>query len=212
MIKLEAKNFQPIFKISSSILNNKSLICNAVEPTFTGLLLPSLLVTYGPPLIANSVYKRFDLTAESLIIFGIGFLLSLLFHNCSWIMFILKEVPHVSKFFNLVDLKNSKENTFYLLAWCITADLCRYCIKKLVKQEKLQMEMKFLINIVSLYSGIFLMRKYNLNDYYVVVVANLVPLLTASIFSLLKIQTVDECAEKKKVKSSPKKRKTKKTQ
>lgn len=175
-----------VFSIAGNILTTKNLVEEGISPTITELLLPSLLLSFGPKLIANTIYTRYHLTAESIILYAVGFVLSVFLYSNSFVMFLLREVPHVSKFFSLVDLKNSKENTFLLLSWNITSNLAQICLKSFVFKKKLKIKIEELLNMVFVYGGIVFLRHYHLHDYYVIVVANIIPIMYKAIEAIVK--------------------------
>lgn len=215
LANLDKKRIVPFFRMSSIILNTESLVGENTKPSIHDHLLPSLITTFGPPLIANSIYHKFHLTMESVVIYFASFLLSLVISKNRYFMVLIREVPYVSKFFGLMELKNSKEDMFYVIAWNVTNDLARICLKKLVKQEKLTISFKSIFNIFVLYGGMILIKNHGLGDYYIILVANLVPLLYACFEALfLKAEVVqinkeqpinEKIEEKRKSKSSTKK-------
>lgn len=202
----------PLFKIASVILSSNSLIGTKIRPSFYDLFLPSLLVTFLPPLIANSIYCRFKLTLDGLMTYGIGFILSIVVCRNKFLISLLSEIPHISKLFSLIEMKNSKEDIYTLIAWNITCDVIRTALKKFIKGESLQIKSSFLTNIIISNCGVVFLRMYNLSDYYVIIIANLLPLLAALLFSLgeeeIKIIQQEEGISKKSSDKMKKKTKT----
>lgn len=182
---LKKERIFSLFKIASIILNTESLVDSGFQPSITELLLPSLLTTFGPPLIANSIYHRFHFTVESLVIYLLGFLLSLSVYKNRILMELIREVPHISKIYSLIELKNDKNDIFYLISWVITNDLAGVCLKKLIKQENLSITKKYIFKNISLYGGIIFLRKYNYSDYCVIILANIFPAIYSVIETLM---------------------------
>lgn len=173
----ERETFDYVFSIVNNIICTKKLIETGINPKITDLLLPSLIVNFGPPLIANSIYVKYHLTSDKLILYFAGFLLSTLVYSNNFIMFILAEVPVISRFFSLVKLKNSTQDTFKLISWQIASNLARICLLNLVMKKKLKIKMREIANMIFMYGGVVILRVYSLNDYYTIVIANIVPIL-----------------------------------
>lgn len=175
-----------VFSIASTILTTKSLIDGGIEPVVSELILPSLILSFGPSLIANTLAPKYQLTYDALILYAIGFSISLVVYSNNFIMFFLNEVPHISKFFSLVSLKNSKEDTFSLMTYKITAKLAGIFLNNLVLKKRQKIKMEEILSIFFTYSGIIYLRYYNYKDYYIIVIANIVPLVAKAIDCLNK--------------------------
>ncbi|ELA42541.1 uncharacterized protein VICG_00293 [Vittaforma corneae ATCC 50505] len=186
-LKVGTESFEPIFSIASTILKTKSLIDEGTDPIFTELLLPHLATTFGPPLIANAIYPRFKFSQRDLVVYLIGFILSLFVHSNSFLMFFIKEVPYVSRFFSLVKMKNSTEDTFLMFCWVITCDIAGQFISKLTFKKKFKVKTLDLLKMVVVYGGVLALRQYRMPDYYVIVVANIVPLSIKAVEYLKKV-------------------------
>lgn len=195
-LKVGTKSFEPIFAIAGAILKTKSLIDEGIDPVFTELLLPHLATTFGPPLVANSVYPRFKFSQCDLITYFIGFALSLFVHSNNFLMFVIKEIPYVAKFFSLVKIKNSTEDTFLMFCWVITCDIAGQFISKLTLKKKLKIKALDLLKMMVVYGGVLALRQYNMPDYYVIVVANIVPLSIKAVEYLKRVPSMKiKCAE-----------------
>ncbi|KAM0680918.1 hypothetical protein GINT2_000700 [Glugoides intestinalis] len=180
-IKLHFDSFGPFFSITSAILNTKSLVREGIDPSISELLLPHLITSFGSSLLTNTLFPRFVLSKKDLALYFTGFILSLFVHSSDFIMFFLNELPHFSKFFSLVKLKNSPEDTFKILSWVITNKIIGICLNKLVLKKKLKIKMEELFSIIFTYTGIGLLKMYNMNDYYVIIFANIVPLSSKAV-------------------------------
>jgi len=165
-----------VFTVAGIVLKTRSLISDGVAPTLTELLLPHLVTTFGPPLIANSVYRRFHPTAAGLAVYTFGFVLSLLVQSSRTLMFVIREIPHISRFFSLVSLKNTKDNVSEAFGWAITADFAGQFLSKVVLKKSFRVKVSDLVKTATTYGGVFLLREYEMPDYMVIVVANMVPL------------------------------------
>lgn len=188
----DIQKIAPLFSISSTILNTKLLIDSGIEPTLTELLLPSLVMTYGPPLFANSLYSRYEMTLQSVSLYAIGFILSIFIYSNNFLMFFIEEVPYISKLFSLVKLKNSTEDTFSMMSWVISRDIARICIRSLVLRKRLRMKTVDMLSMAVAYGGMLFLRKYGLRDYYVIVVAGIAPL------TIKAIESIRECKSEQK--------------
>lgn len=175
-IKLGMTSLEPAFSISNSILKTKQFIDEGIDPSFSELLLPHLATTFGPPLIANSVYSRFKFTQRDLLIYAVGFVLSLFLHSNSYLMYFINEVPYISKFFSLIRIKNSAENTFSMFCWIITCEIAGMLISKSILKKKLKIKTSDIMKMIVTYGGVFILRIYSMPDYYVIIVANIMPL------------------------------------
>lgn len=175
-IKLHFNSFGPLFSITGAILNTQSLVSEGIEPSISELLLPHLITSFGSSLLTNTLFPHFVLSKKDLALYFTGFILSLFVHSSEFIMFFINELPHFSKFFSLVKLKNSTGDTFKTLSWAITNKIIGICLNKLVLKKKLKIKMEELFSIIFTYSGIALLRMYKMNDYYVLIFANIVPL------------------------------------
>lgn len=175
-VNIGAESFAPLFSVVGAILKTKSLIDEGISPGFGELLLPHLVTTFGPMLIANSIYPRFKFTPKDLVIYAIGFILSLFIYPSSFLMFFLKEVPHFAKFFSLVKIKNSPEDTFLMFCWILTSDIAGNFLTRSILKKKLEFDTKELTKMVVMYGGVLFLRKFHMSDYYVIIVASIIPL------------------------------------
>lgn len=195
-LKFDTESLGVIFSIAGSVLNTKSLVDGGIAPTLSDLLLPHLITTFAPSLLANGLYTRFKLGKKDVVLYVIGFLFSIFAHSSKFLMFFIQEIPYVSGFFSTVKLKNSKENTFDLFSWTITSQFAGMAISKLILKKKLKVKPEELLSMIAKYGGVLLLRRYNMNDYWVIVVANMVPLTTKAIECLAK--EVPKLKQKKK--------------
>lgn len=171
----------PLFSIAGTILNTKLLVDGGIEPTFTELLLPSLVTTYGPSLLANTLYPRYRMMPEGLILYAAGFILSIFIYSNNLLMLFVEEAPYISKFFSLVELKNSTEDTFSMMSWVISRDIAGICIRSLVLRKRLRMKVVDMLNMAVMYGGVLFLRSYGFRDYYIIIVAGVAPLTIKAI-------------------------------
>lgn len=192
---ISSEQLCPIFSVAGSISKTKSLVESGFEPTISELLIPHLILTFAPKLVANSLSHRFELAPKDLYIYFIGFFISTIAYSNSFIMFFVKEIPYVSKFFSLLALKNSTEDTFKLFSWNITCEIVGIFLTKLIMKKKPKLGTTELVNMIFVNVGILYIRAYQLNDYFIILVANIIP---------LSVKAIEYLRQKSKKKSEPK--------
>lgn len=172
-VHLEALDY--VFTVAGVVMKTKSLTEEGIGASFNELLLPHVVTTFGPPLIANSIRQRFIPTPRGLLTYAIAFVFSLFVHSNSFLMFFIREIPQISRFFSLVKLKNTDEDTFTAFVWAITAELAGQFVTKLVLKKGYKVKPSEVVKIVATYTGILLLRRYKMPDYTVIVVASVLP-------------------------------------
>lgn len=188
----DMERLAPLFSVAGTILNTKALVDGGIEPTFADLLLPSLVMTYGPSLFANTLYSRFEMTPEGIGLFAVGFVLSIFVHSNSFLMSFIDEIPYVSKILALVKMKNSTEDTFSMMSWMISRDIAGACIGSLILRRRLRMKAVDLLNMGVVYGGVLVLRRYGLRDYYVIIVAGVAPLAIKAISCIDRKKPVED--------------------
>lgn len=168
--------FSPLFSIVGAIIQTKELIDGGFEASASDLILPHMMLTFGPPLIANSLYPRFKVTNKDLVAYLIGFVLSLVVSTNQFAMYFINEVPYLARFLSLVKLKNTEENITLAIYWIVTSKIVGMCLNRMVFKKKLKVKAKDIFSLVVTYGGVFVLRKYGFNDYYVMIIACIVPL------------------------------------
>lgn len=176
-IKVNIGILEHIFSISGAIMKTKSLVDDGIPLTFTELLLPHLVTSFGPALIANGIYTRFKPTLIGFGVYILGFFLSLFVQDKGFIMFVVREMPHIGKFFTLARLKNTKDDTMQAFSWVITAEFVGQFLTKVVLNKSFKVKTVDLLKTVSVYGGLLALRHYDMPDYMVIIVANIVPLM-----------------------------------
>lgn len=93
MMSYSFEDIKPVINIVSIILNTSDLVKSGVKPNIRNLLLPSLITTYGVQVIV----KREGVTAWDFGVYAVGFVLSLYLHSSSYLLYLLKELPNLSR-------------------------------------------------------------------------------------------------------------------
>lgn len=204
-LKLNAEQFSPIFSIAGAMLKTRSLIESGFEPTVTELLIPHLAMTFGPKLLANTLSPRFQPTLKDFLIYIIGFLISLFGQSNTFLMFLANEIPHIGRFFSLVNMKNSPDDTFKLFTWSLTCEFASVFISKLIMKKKLKMSHSAIASLILVNAGVLYLREYKMNDYFVILVANVVPLACKAVEYLKSMLKRKDVKPKQEIYSSPRK-------
>lgn len=193
--------FGPFFTVIGAIIQTKELIDGGFDASFSELILPHMMLTFGPSLIANSLYPRFKIANKDIIMYFFGFILSLVVSSNRFVMYFINEVPYLGRFFSLVKLKNTDENILMAIYWIITSKIVGMCLNKMIFKKKLKVKAKEIFSLLVTYGGIFILRKYNYNDYYVIIIACIVPLVFKAIEHLHESDVFSIKKMKKAIKS-----------
>lgn len=150
---------QPLLTIASVIANTSSLVEDGIKPDFEHLLLPSLVTTYGGPIVANALYSRFSFTRNNFLTYFLGFILSLYLHSSKLFMFLIKELPLLSKVLSSISVVESPENNDEMFPWILVCTFAGIILKNLTLKKSMKMTFGALFDIVALNIGLFLVRE-----------------------------------------------------
>lgn len=174
--ELNQKYLCPLFAISGAINKTTALVEAGFEPTILDIFIPHIVMSFGPKLFANSLTRRFELQPNDIILYSIGLIFSIVAQHSPFLTYFTKEINLVAQYFGYTKLKNSPENTFKLFSWNITNDIAGMFLSKLIMKKKLRINGTDLFNMIFIYTGILYLRINKLNDYFIIVIANIIPL------------------------------------
>lgn len=196
----------PLFSLSGTILRTRSLVDAGIEESLSEIFLPHVVLSFVPSLIANSICKRYTIEPKDVLIYLIGLVSSIFVCKSSFAMFMISEIPYISKFFSLLKLKNSTEDTFTMMSWIITNELSGMFLNKLILKKKMKVSLKDMVTMFLTYSGVLFLRYYNLNDYNVIILAFIIPFSAKAIEYLKKKEKTKAVTKEEEVPRRPRRK------
>lgn len=167
---------KPIFSIIGNILKTADLVDKGIPPTFQDLILPSLLITYGPPILANGIYKKYEFTLNDFVVYLIGFLISIPLHSKQYFISVVGNLPMISKAFGAIKTARDPEFTVNVLVWNLVCDFIGNILKKMLLKKKLKIKGIELFSIIFVNCGLFTIKEFRLPVFLAVAVVSAVPL------------------------------------
>ncbi|KAI5148573.1 hypothetical protein ENBRE01_0411 [Enteropsectra breve] len=165
-----AEDFEPIFTISSVILNVSSLVENGIENDIKHLFLPCLVTTFGASVLANAYSPRFSFTLKSFAEFAVGFVLSIFLSRNRFILRMLGGLPTVSAILGNIKLIKKEDNDAVLFPYLAIKSIISIFLKKLVLRKSMTLKRSEIFNLIFTNAGLYLIRKYRLSEYCVILV------------------------------------------
>lgn len=153
---------KPIFTIAKVVLGTADMVDKGIKPTLRHLLLPSLAITYGAPIVMNSITNDFSITPRAAFTYLIALILSIYLYSNRIFLTLIQELPMLSKFLTCLELLDSSKRTKDIIVAQVAGYFAGAFIKKLALRRSMKMKRDDLLALVALNLGIFLIRIFRL--------------------------------------------------
>ncbi|KAM0671915.1 hypothetical protein CWI42_040560 [Ordospora colligata] len=165
---------RPIVTVGCAISSSYALCENGIDANLSDMLLPGLLMFFGPGLCANIVYKEAKITRMGLVSYFIGVAIFSMFSR----MRILKPAtaifPVIGRGLMYVGLKNNKHPFHLVVGWLLAIEISVALIQKMLFNKKMRISGDKMGETFFLIAGLGVGRLYRLPNYTMMVMVALI--------------------------------------
>jgi len=199
----DLEKLEPVFAISSAILSTNFLIKEGIEQSFQGLLLPSLITSFGPALLCNSIFHKFTLTSSKLTYYSIGFLFSIFMSPNSILISVIRHLSKLSVIYSVYNFVNSPTTANYYFSLNIMTCISGLFLKRIVLKKGFKITPDDIYEIITRNILLYFIKMYRMPLYAIVVFVYLPMVIKGSSVLLARCKfTLPGAASLKKYKKS----------
>ncbi|KAH9411684.1 hypothetical protein HK407_04g07940 [Ordospora pajunii] len=156
---------QPMVTVGCAISSSYALCENGIDATLSDLLLPGLLMFFGPGLCANVVYKEAKITRAGLVSYFIGVAIFSMFSRMKILKPATAIFPVIGKGLMFVGLKNNRHPFHLVVGWLLAIEISVALIQKMLFNKKMRISGDKMGETFFLIAGLGVGRLYRLPNY-----------------------------------------------
>lgn len=165
LLDMDIRKLSTLLSLGGVFNTLYSLEDEGVDTSFLHLFIPAVATHFGAGLAANSIYKQFSLTPESLVIFFLGMLLFAFTHRIVALRHLAKICPVIEKSMFFVALRHSETPLHLILGWLMICEVAGRLIRKvLFNKPTIEITQDELTRMFVLFLSLAMARRMNLPD------------------------------------------------
>lgn len=166
---------KPWFTIVGIIHSTANLVSKGINPKFTDILLPSVVITYGKTFLVTTGTEMFTIKAEEVVLYFVALILSLYVYSNKMFLTLTREVSLVSSILGTIETLRSPKATYDIVFSNALGFFISSALNKLVLRRSLRIKRTDIANLVAYSIGICSVRIINLGDCWIALFICAVP-------------------------------------